>query len=127
MFAEVTDVSNSFTIGAGLAGSIGLVAWILKSALPALLRDFRDQLNKVQEDHTKELIAARVEFRQELAAFRIDNASIRKEFMDALSKMDATWNKTAEAVSELTHELRAMQACHTSEDRGPRRNIPATM
>lgn len=127
IFADQDLANSQLVIGGGFAGFLGLVAWILKSALPAMLRDFRDQLNKVQDDHSRELTAARAEFRQELNSFRADNKATRDEFMNALMRMDTTLNKHAEAVTTLTNELRSMQACHTAEDRGPKRNMPATM
>lgn len=96
---------NMPALGFVIVTMTGLIAWVLKSALPALLRDFRDQLNLVQDNHTKELAAARAEFRTTLAEFRAD----LKEMNAVNRDMNV---RLSESMDKLADEIAALKASH---------------
>jgi outer membrane murein-binding lipoprotein Lpp len=115
MLFAAEDASTVFTYsGLVLAGG-GLIAWILKSALPSLLNNFRDMLEKSQAAHSQELSAARSDFMRELSSTR---AEFRAEL--ALNRADnrAMNDKLSTAIDGLAGKIEALEEHHIG-----RRNV----
>lgn len=110
MFGVVVDpdVANSLGVGGIVVSLVGVIAWVLKSALPSLLRDFGDRLDRIQSQHSKELTDARQEFRQEIAFFRAD--------LKEMNAANATMNtRLSESMDKLADEICALKTSHAAK------------
>lgn len=107
MFAVVVDpeVASSLGVGGIVVSLVGVIAWVLKSALPSLLRDFGDRLDRIQTQHSKELTEARQEFRAEISFFRAD----LKEMNAANASMNV---RLSESMDKLADEIAALKMSH---------------
>lgn len=96
MFAmEVTgDAANAITLSGVIVTLGGVIAWVLKSALPSLLQAFRE-----------DTATMRHEFREELALFRAD----LKEIAASGSAMNA---RLSESMDKLADEISALKSSH---------------
>lgn len=107
MFALVVDqeLAGGVTLGGVVLSLVGVIAWVLKSALPSLLRDFGDRLDRIQTQHSKELTEARQEFRAEISFFRAD----LKEMNAANASMNT---RLSESMDKLADEISALKTSH---------------
>lgn len=99
LFAE--DPTQILTLSGVIVTLAGLVGWVLKSALPSLLRDFGERLDRVQTQHANELSETRNEFRQEIAAFRTDLKEINTQNRDMNTRLSESMDKLADEISAL--------------------------
>ena len=76
-----------------------LVAWVLKSALPAILSQYRADVFELHERHQK--IVSEI-----VAEFRDENKTIADRHERELGKRDEVIGKIASAVEGLTAEVR---------------------
>jgi len=87
LFADATEATQAVTLTGVIVTLAGIVAWVLKSALPALLKQYRDDVFRLADD-----------FRAEIRLFceRQDRE---------MAKRDAVIEKVAGAVDKLADEL----------------------
>lgn len=100
----MTGVEQNVVTLAGVVVTLaGVVAWILKSAGPALLKQYRDDVFELQARSAAVLQAAIIEFRAE--------NKLRDERHDReLTRRDAALDKLTAVVDRLADQVGALEA-----------------
>jgi hypothetical protein len=107
-FAEVVTAQNDYVLGGVLVTLVGVIAWVLKSAVPTLAKQYRDDVFGLQKDYKDALATLAGKF--DLALDKLGERHERE-----LQKRDVALEKLTTCVDKLAERVEHLESARSQK------------